>query len=207
LSDSLKLSDNHRLLIRYTIPTLEAPPTDQPQESRPGYIRTARLLLRPIEDADAPALFALQTHPDVARYQDGRKRYELQDAIDFIPTIQSGIRNNRWHYWAIALRDAPDALIGNISLWHIVPEDHVAELGFELLPAYHRQGLMLEAAQATLQYAQAQLGIIRFEAYTRARNRASIGLLRRLGFAFDSCVDEEISPRHEEGGEVVLYTY
>lgn len=186
---------------------MEAPPTDQPQDSRSGCIRTARLLLRPIEAADAPALFVLQTHPGVTAYQGGRKGYEMQDAIDFIPVIQSGIRNNRWHYWVIVLPDAPEALIGNISLWHIDPKAHLAELGFELLPDYHRQGLMLEAAQAVIQHARTQAGIIRFEAYTRARNRAAVGLLRSLGFAYERCMDDEEGSTHEQGDEVVLYAY
>lgn len=185
--------------------TLDNLPSEKLEDPTNRHITTARLVLRPLVDGDAQGLFALQTNPQVTRYQSGRQGYTLQDAIDFIPFVNGGIRANRWHFWVIALHDAPNVLIGNISLWNMAPGEHLAELGFELHPDYHGQGIMSEAATAVMQHAAAHLDIIRFEAYTREQNKAAIALLRKLGFAFDG-VDDEKYP-YEKNEEVVMYRY
>jgi RimJ/RimL family protein N-acetyltransferase len=73
------------------------------------------------------------------------------------------------------------------------------DLGFAFLPAYWGKGYAREAATATLAHARDEIGLRRVVAITSVDNEASIGLLARLGFAFERMT------RLGEGDEVRLF--
>ncbi|WJK07097.1 GNAT family N-acetyltransferase [Pseudomonas fluorescens] len=112
---------------------------------------TERLILRPLELADAEAIQQQFAHWEVVRYlnalvpwpypDDGALTY-LRDIA--LPAIAAG---KEWH-WTIRLKSAPEQLIGNISLMD-EPDNH---RGFWLAPAWQGQGLMTEASEAVTRY-------------------------------------------------------
>jgi len=140
---------------------------------------TARLVLRPVEDADAAATAALVT-PDVAanlstwaspmsvaqasdRIARAKRMLETRDAVDF----------------AIADR-AHDALLGWIGLARV--EGGRARLGYWLGTAFRGRGLMKEAAAAAVPAGAALLGVERVIALVLKSNEPSISVLRATGF-------------------------
>jgi [ribosomal protein S5]-alanine N-acetyltransferase len=172
-------------------------------------LRTERLVLRPMTQEDAPALFELRTDPVINRYIDRLPTTELEDALRFIEKIDKGIRDNRWLYWAITetthkedldredpegqeiLKDhevqqgqevLPDRLIGTICLWNFVPTDDKAELGYELSAARQGRGLMGEAVEVVLAYGFGTIGLSAVEAAVHPENAASVKVLKRDGF-------------------------
>jgi RimJ/RimL family protein N-acetyltransferase len=114
-------------------------------------LHTERLILRPLELADAEAIQQQFPHWEVVRYlnafvpwpypDDGALTY-LRDIA--LPAIAAG---KEWH-WTIRLKSAPAQLIGNISLM-IGPDDN---RGFWLAPAWQGQGLMTEASEVVTRY-------------------------------------------------------
>ncbi|MDD1139537.1 GNAT family N-acetyltransferase [Pseudomonas sp. TNT2022 ID233] len=112
---------------------------------------TERLMLRPLELADAEAIQQQFPHWEVVRYlnalvpwpypDDGALTY-LRDIA--LPAIAAG---KEWH-WTIRLKSAPEQLIGNISLMD-EPDNH---RGFWLAPAWQGRGLMTEASEAVTRY-------------------------------------------------------
>ncbi|RLJ30734.1 acetyltransferase (GNAT) family protein [Chryseobacterium sp. 7] len=52
--------------------------------------------------------------------------------------------NNQTVYLGISLKDQLN-LIGTICLWNFSQDCKTTEVGYELLPEYHRQGIMCEA--------------------------------------------------------------
>jgi ribosomal-protein-alanine N-acetyltransferase len=70
------------------------------------------------------------------------------DALQFILTIKENTRNQTSFYWGISLKDHPN-LIGTICLWNFSEDRKKAEVGYELLPEYHRKGIMSEALAAS----------------------------------------------------------
>ena len=60
-----------------------------------------------------------------------------------------------------------------------------ADVGFAFLERYWLKGYAFESASAVLAYARQELGLARILAITSPDNTASIGLLGKLGFAFE----------------------
>ena len=77
-------------------------------------IKSKRLLLRRMTDADAPELLFLRSDETVMQYIDREKTKSLEEATAFIQKINTAIDINESILWAIALQDKPDTMIGNI---------------------------------------------------------------------------------------------
>jgi len=60
------------------------------------------------------------------------------------------------------------------------------DLGFALLPEFCGQGYALESAAAVIDFADHAIGLKRMVAITSLDNDASIHLLEKLGFGFES---------------------
>jgi RimJ/RimL family protein N-acetyltransferase len=114
-------------------------------------IETLRLLLRPLELADADAAQVLFPHWEIVRYltrevpwpypPDGAHNYYREIAL---PAIARG---DAWH-WTLRLKSAPGRMIGSISLMRRPDENR----GFWLGLPWQGQGLMSEACEAVTDY-------------------------------------------------------
>jgi RimJ/RimL family protein N-acetyltransferase len=114
-------------------------------------LETLRLLLRPLELADAEQAQILFSQWDVVRFlanrvpwpypPDGAYAYYRDVAL---PAMQRG---DQWH-WTLRLKTAPDQLIGSIGLLKGEEENR----GFWLGPKWQGRGLMTEACDAVTDY-------------------------------------------------------
>ncbi|MBZ5596092.1 MAG: GNAT family N-acetyltransferase [Acidobacteriia bacterium] len=112
---------------------------------------TQRLLLRPLELADAEQVQVLFPHWEIVRYlanhvpwpypSDGAFRYYRDEAL---PAAERG---EEWH-WTLRLKSAPGQLIGSISLMRKENNNR----GFWLGLPWHGQGLMSEACAVVTDY-------------------------------------------------------
>jgi ribosomal-protein-alanine N-acetyltransferase len=114
-------------------------------------LQTARLLLKPLELADAEQTQRLFPHWEIVRYlshvvpwpypADGAYRFYKDVAL---PAMQRG---EQWH-WTLRLKTAPQNLIGCISLLKGENENR----GFWLGLPWQGQGLMSEATEVVTDY-------------------------------------------------------
>jgi [ribosomal protein S5]-alanine N-acetyltransferase len=114
-------------------------------------LETPRLLLRPLELADAEQAQILFSQWDVVRFlanrvpwpypPDGAYAYYRDVAL---PAMQRG---DQWH-WTLRLKAAPDQLIGSIGLLKGEKENR----GFWIGPQWQGRGLMTEACDAVTDY-------------------------------------------------------
>jgi RimJ/RimL family protein N-acetyltransferase len=114
-------------------------------------ITTPRLILRPLDLADADAVQAVFPQWEIVQFlnrqipwpypADGALRF-LRDTA--LPAMRSG---TAWH-WSIRPKPEPGHLIGVISLMDKPDENR----GFWLDPGWHGQGLMTEACSAVTDY-------------------------------------------------------
>jgi [ribosomal protein S5]-alanine N-acetyltransferase len=114
-------------------------------------LETPRLLLRPLELADAPQLQLLFPHWEIVRYlaaqvpwpypPDGAYRYIRDMAL---PSIERG---ETWQ-WTLRLKSNPDQIIGSIDLRTKENDNR----GFWLALPWQRQGLMTEACEAVTDF-------------------------------------------------------
>lgn len=147
-------------------------------------LRTARLTLRPPVASDLDDLHALQSDPEVVRYQlfEPRSRDDvarrlpeltaatvLEKADDFIQPAME-----------LTTDDGP-VVIGTMYFVLKSLENATGEIGWALRREYQGQGFAHEAALALLRVAFDELGLHRVTAELDPRNDASVALCTRLG--------------------------
>src|SRR4051794_24792320 len=103
-------------------------------------VNTERLLLRKLEITDTDQVFRLRSDEAVNKFLDRNKAESAAEASAFIVKINNGIEHHEWLYWAIALKKDPSLMIGTICLWNFSADD-VAEIGYELMPAFQGMGI------------------------------------------------------------------
>lgn len=114
-------------------------------------LKTARLLLTPLQLSDAPAIQQLFPHWEVVRYLDSRVPWPYPDdgALTYVrdialPAIAAG---REWH-WMICLAAEPEQKIGSICLY----DEPGNNRGFWLAPQWQGQGYMREACEVINAY-------------------------------------------------------
>ena len=121
-------------------------------------LETARLLLRPLELADAAQTQLLFPHWEVVRYLNAIVPwpYPADGARQFYEHVElpAMARGEHWT-WSIRLKTNPEQLIGSISLMIGEHENR----GFWLGLPWHGQGLMTEASDAVTDF---WFGTLRF---------------------------------------------
>ena len=143
-------------------------------------LSTSRLRLRQLILADAGALFAYRSLPEVARYQSWQpmSRDEAETFLrgsEETRLFQSGC----WFQIAVCLPSGE--LIGDVGV-HFDPDGAQIELGYTLSPAYQGFGYAREAVSALLDFFLLAHGMHRAFASVDPDNTPSIRLLESLGF-------------------------
>ena len=142
---------------------------------------TPRLLLSPLRLADAPAVYAYRSDPEVARYQ-GWEPAAIDDLHRFIRELEDIVPGTpgTWYQLGIRLRD-DETLIGDLGLHFPAGRDAEAEIGVTLAPAHQGKGYAAEALRGALAYLFDDLGKHRVIASVDPRNTPSMRLMARLG--------------------------
>lgn len=144
-------------------------------------LRTERLLLRPLRESDAPALFAIFADPRVSRYLSRPAWSNMALAHERIARDIEAMEAGR--YACFGVEQASDArLIGECSLFNFQQQSRRAEVGYTLAFDAWGRGYMNEALVSLLGFGFSQLGLNRVEADIDPRNLASARSLERLGF-------------------------
>jgi [ribosomal protein S5]-alanine N-acetyltransferase len=150
---------------------------------------TARLRLRPFTDADADALFALQSNAYVLRYWDSPPWHERARAERFIAACRRMAEEGTGA--PLAIDHSEDAFIGWCSLTRWNPDYRSASLGYCLHDAAWGHGYATEAVRALLEWAFDTLDLNRVQAETDTRNAASARVLEKLGFVREGTLRED----------------
>jgi ribosomal-protein-alanine N-acetyltransferase len=148
-------------------------------------LTTERILLRQLEESDAGEIFFLRSDTNVNRYIDRPKAKSVEDAMEFINKINSGIKVNKWFYWAASLK-GDSKLIGTVCLWNFSEDKKAAEIGYELNPAFQGKGYMNEVLKEVIEFGFNKLKIYKIDAYTHKDNVKSTNLLLKNNFKLDA---------------------
>jgi ribosomal-protein-alanine N-acetyltransferase len=142
---------------------------------------TDRLIMRQLEHADENEIFAIRTNNSVNNFLERTKPESISQAREFINRINQGIANAESIYWGISEIDQPK-IIGTICYWNIEKEKKVAEIGFELHPAFQGKGIMREVFPKVLEYGFKNMSLKRIEGYVHKDNIKSSKLLEEFHF-------------------------
>src|SRR3954449_4142024 len=153
-------------------------------------LHSHRLLLRPFNDADADALFALHSNAHVLRYWDAPPWTERARAERFIAACRTMADEGSGARLAID-RLSDGAFIGWCALARWNPDFRSASLGYCFDDAAWGHGYATEAAHALLHWAFDTLDLNRVQAETDTRNAASARVLEKLGFVHEGTLRED----------------
>jgi RimJ/RimL family protein N-acetyltransferase len=116
-------------------------------------LETARLILRPLQERDTPAIQRIFPQWEVVRHLLARVPWPYPEdgaATNMAECLEKRARGEQF-YWAITLNGGDDELVGRIDLR---PDSGDHEMrGFWLDPGLKGQGLMTEAAEAVTAFA------------------------------------------------------
>lgn len=155
----------------------------------PVALTTPRLILRPIRDDDASALFTVWSDTEAMRYFSFPVMHCLEQATDRIARKSKRTADGEDLILALTLRTTGD-VIGDCTLCRVDESNRRAEIGFCLQRPHWGRGYMREAVSALLDHAFDTLSLHRIEADIDPRNAASAGLLERLGFVREGLLRE-----------------
>jgi [ribosomal protein S5]-alanine N-acetyltransferase len=146
-------------------------------------LETERLILRPLDEADAEDLHAAYGDPEAMRFWSFSGTRDVAETASCIR--QSLAVDERWHAaWATVLKAG--GCVGMINYHHREPWNRRLELGWILARLHWRKGLMTEAAQAVLRHCFTAMDTHRVEVVIEPENIASLALATKLGFTPES---------------------
>lgn len=149
----------------------------------------ARVTLRWLTEDDAPALFAIFSHPEVMRYWSSAPWPDLARARQFVEEVHTCFAQRSLFQWGIARND-DGALLGTCTLLHLDAPNRRAEVGYGLGRPHWGHGYAGEALRTLVGFAFETLDLHRLEADVDPRNLASCRVLERLGFAREGLLRE-----------------
>lgn len=150
-------------------------------------LETERLILRRFNVDDAEFILKLVNEPSFLRYIGDKKVRNVEDARQYILNGPvASYEQNQFGLNLVELREAhtPAGMCGLLKREELSSPD----IGFAFLPEFWNRGFAFEAATAVLQDARERMRLQRILAITSLDNDASIKLLQRLGFTFDSVI-------------------
>ena len=151
-------------------------------------LHTERTTLRPLAEADAPALFEIFSDPEVMRYWSEPAHADERHTCEMIASIERGFEDRSVLQWGIE-RTADGRVLGTVTLMP-APGQPRAELGFILGREHWGRGYAAEAQRAAIGFAFDELGLHRLEADADPANAASVRSLERLGFRREGLLRE-----------------
>ena len=144
-------------------------------------LETERLTLRQLTVSDAPDLFDMLGHPDVARFTARKPLSRVGDAITLLRNVGLDYATRTAIRWGVVLK-GEQKIVGTVGLhdWERYHR-HIA-IGFDLHRDHWGKGIGQEVVQAVCAYAFDYLSVHRVEAHVMKGNRSSQRLLESVGF-------------------------
>ena len=148
-------------------------------------LQTKRLVLRKFRRSDAQAVFEIFSQDVVTRYHNVETMQSIGQAEKLVEARASAFERGLGVRWGVVLRGRGDSVIGSCGYYNLNEVNRSVEIGYDLHPAYWRQGIMTAALRAAIDYGFSEgffFWLNRIEALTYVDHEASVGLLRKLGF-------------------------
>jgi ribosomal-protein-alanine N-acetyltransferase len=150
----------------------------------PPTLETERLILRPVTEADATAVFLYASNPAVTRFTLFETHQTLDDSRWFAGEYaRSRYASREPDPFGIVLKTDPlKTVVGTLGAHWASQPNLAMEFGYSLAEPYWGRGLVAEAARALLKYAFEEYAVERVQAQVFAGNDASERVLQKLGF-------------------------
>jgi RimJ/RimL family protein N-acetyltransferase len=167
-------------------------------------LETERLVLRPFEEGDLDALYAMHSDAEMARWLYNEPRtLEATRALLGLKILGSQFTvEGNWLSAAVVERETGE-FVGDMSLCWSSELHKTGEIGFMFLPAYQGRGYATEAARRLIAFGFEAMGFHRVIGRAEARNTASVRVLEKLGMRREAHLVENEWVKGEWQSEVV----
>ena len=142
-------------------------------------IKTDRLDIRNIEEADAEQIVAWRNDPDVNKYLGIPKELTVGEHLEW---YRNSYLNNENRLDCIAVLSGSDAVVGVFGVKRESAEATAAEVSYLLDKNYQGKGYASEAVKALIGFAKEEWGCREFIATIHRSNSRSAGFIKGLGF-------------------------
>lgn len=147
-------------------------------------LETDRLILRKMTLADAEAVFAYASDPEVTRYVIWDTHRTIEDSKAFLELAVGKYENGGEPDWGIVYK-GDHRFIGTCGFAGWKAEHARAEMGFVVSREYWGRGLMPEAVGAMIAFGFERMGLNRIEARCIAENAASARVMEKAGMTYE----------------------
>ncbi|MCA9876189.1 MAG: GNAT family N-acetyltransferase [Thermomicrobiales bacterium] len=155
-------------------------------------LRTDRLLLREFREEDWPALHAVESLPEVARYQHFDPRTPEESRAYVLGASESVQETPRTTYDLAVALPGDDRVIGRCGLGITDEAQREAVLWYTLHPDAWGHGFTTEAARAVVDFAFRELRLHRVWAECDPRNVGSWRVLEKIGLRREGHLIENV---------------
>jgi len=139
-------------------------------------IKGRKVVLRPVEEADAALIHRWVNHPEIWHYMDYETPASLEDVLEDIERSRS-----QGFPFTIVVDDRP---IGRIGLNQLRRRDRICSMYMFIgEPAFWGKGYAQDAVMALLDYAFDRWDLHQVELWTLGDNDRALGAYKRCGFA------------------------
>ena len=108
-----------------------------------------------------------------------------------VPQVKANPEVNKWFVRWVVLRETSE-IVGSLSFHGAPDEAGMLEIGLGVHKNFWRQGFGYEALLGMWLWAASQAGVLKFRYTVDPNNEASVGLVRKFGFAHvGQQIDEE----------------
>jgi [ribosomal protein S5]-alanine N-acetyltransferase len=152
--------------------------------SDPPVLRTERLVLRQITEADGEGLFAIFADDLVTEHYAWDTFTDVGQGHALAARTAEQFQRREAIRWGLVQPGLP-RIIGTCGYTRWNQENQFAVLGYDLARPYWHRGLMSEAVAAILRFGFERMALHRVEATVLTGNTASAALLGRAGFQLE----------------------
>ena len=156
-------------------------------------LRTARLVLRQLAPADAPALFGLFSDPETMKYWSTLPHESVAETEAMLRGSSEGVAAGEFIEWAITLAEDTSetpAAVGKIGHHRWQRAHYRSEVGYILRRDLWGRGLTSEALRAVLGFGFERMHLHSVEAQLDPRNKRSARVLEHAGFVKEGLLRE-----------------
>lgn len=154
-------------------------------------LETARLIIRAIEEKDATSIFKYRSDKVTNQYQ-GWIPEKLEEVESFIKKTAKEFNLVDTWFQLVIINKENQALIGDIGLHFIVPENKQVEIGCTIAKAHQNKGYAVESLKKVIDFLFIELHKHRIIASVDPNNISSIHLMERLGFRKEAHFKESL---------------
>lgn len=144
-------------------------------------LETDRLILRPLDEKDVDAIYAMRSDADIMRFI--REPQNRAESANWVELVSSRWKNEQIGFCAM-IEKSTGKFVGWCGLWELKETGEI-EVGYAVAKEFWEKNLATEAAIEFLNYAFEKLEIEKVVAVARSENTASRRVMEKIGMQYD----------------------